>query len=335
MKVKPMLHCHLLMTGVFPAMAESAPRLPGLRALLTRSGQRQTADAGAASWLCRSFGVERQRDWPVAPFAALGDALAPGSDYWLRADPVHLHLMRDSLVLTDGRSSELTLQQSLSLVDALNRHFVGDGLHFYAPVAERWYVRLAEVPALNTQPIDAVIGQDIHRYLPQGEDAMKWHGWLNEVQMLLHDHPVNVALEHSGRLPVNSLWPWGGGVLPRPAPSPYAEVWSDDALVRGLAGAGGEQAKTAPGSADAWLEQAAVDGAHLIVPHELKNGLEALQQMEQRWFMPLLHLLKRGAVASIHVHLAGPDRVESFSTGRGDLWKVWRRPRPLEHYLHG
>ena len=45
---------------------------------------------------------------------------------------------------------------------------------------------------------------------------------LNEVQVLLHQHPLNAARQTRGLPPVNSVWFWGAGRLPAPGPSPTA-----------------------------------------------------------------------------------------------------------------
>jgi len=37
---------------------------------------------------------------------------------------------------------------------------------------------------------------------------MRFRAQLNELQMQLHDHPLNQAREARGELPVNSLWLW-------------------------------------------------------------------------------------------------------------------------------
>jgi hypothetical protein len=336
MKVKPLLQCHLLVTGLSPPMAAAAPRLRALESLLAFSGRRENAETDAEAWLCQTFGVARQHDWPVAPFAALGDGLAPSDEYWLRADPVHFHLLRDCLVVADA--FYLRTDEAEALIASLNQHFAADGLQFFAPRADRWYLRLARQPALQTYPLAEVVGQDAKRLLPQGADAMLWHGRLNEAQMLLHDHPVNLAREQRGELPINSIWPWGGGALLKPAPSMFAAVWAEDALTLGLAQTSGG-AHGLPCSAAEWLQQSPAHGAHLIVLSDLAKPVlrahaadwcEALQTMEQRWFAPVLEALKRGSVASIHLHLAVPRQVRSFAAERSDLWKFWRRPKPWE-----
>ena len=348
MKVKHLLHCHLLVTGMFPPMAAAAPRLPGLEALLAFSRRREISVGGAEAWLCHAFGVLRQNDWPTAPFAALGDGLAPRGEYWLHADPVHFHLLRDRFTVADCVPFDLTMEETLPLIAALNQHFADDGLQFFAPYANRWYLRLDAPPALKTQPLAQVIGQDVGRLLPQGADAMKWHGWLNEAQMLLRDHPLNLAREQRGELPVNSFWPWGGGVLPQPVSLPFTDVWTDGVLGRGLMQANGREVQFLPPSAREWLEKAPADGAYLIVLDDLEkadlrgdivNWREALEHLECHWFAPLLESLRHGRVASIHLHLAQRHQVKSFVAERSGIWKsrwnFWRRPKPLETYFDG
>lgn len=342
MKVKHLLHCHLLLKGVFPEVAATAPRLPSLESLLTFSRDRELTEGSADLWLCNHFGISRQNDLPVAPLAALGEGLAPGAQYWLHADPVHFHLLRDSIALSDCVPFDLATEEASQLVDALNRHFAGYGLQFFAPRANRWYLRLEAVPGIHTHPLAGAIGRDIDPLLPVGTDAMKWHGWLNEAQMLLHTHPVNLAREERGVLPINSIWPWGGGVLPRPSALPFDEIWTEDVLVRGLVQAGGSMARHQPFSAREWLDQVKEGGTHLLVLDELENAdfrddignwHEALERLERHWFAPLLEAMRRGRVAGIHLHLAGLHQVRNFDLDRDELWKFWRRPKPLKAFL--
>lgn len=343
MKVKHLLHCHLLIKGVFAETTASAPRLPALESLLAFSRNREITEGGADLWLCNHFGVARQSDLPVAPFAALGEGLVPGDQYWLHADPVHFHLLRDSITMSDIKPFDLEMDESVQLIEALNQHFAVDGLQFFAPHPNRWYLRLEAPPEISTHPLTEAIGRDIDLLLPEGVDAMRWHGWLNEVQMLLHTHPVNQAREERGALPVNSLWPWGGGVLPGIVLGTFDDMWSEDRLVRGLTHANGGVARHLPSSAQEWLEQVQQGGSHLLVIDDLESvdfhddagkWHAALEHLERQWFSPLLEAIRRGRLSAVHLHLAGLHQVRHFSLDRDELWKFWRRPKPLKDYLN-
>jgi hypothetical protein len=324
------LHCQLLLPGFARDTLAASAAGPALRTLL-RHAQRDFA-GNAADWLCRRFGVARQQDAPVAPFAALGDGLQP-EGYWLCADPVSLVLHRDSFALAECTPA-LRLEQARQLVEALNRHFAADGMRFHAADARRWYLSLAQRPDLRTHPLAQVLGHDIQPCLPQGRDGLKWHGWMNELQMLLHAHPVNANLEQGGAMPVNSVWLWGGGELTVGAPQPDLSVWADDALARGLASAHQSRLTALPSSAENWLRQARDPGEHLVVLPPLLSAepQRMLEQLERDWFAPLLDMLRKGRVARLTLHLAGAT-VNSFTVTRTDLWKFWHRARPLENYL--
>jgi len=329
MKVKPLLHCHLLLTGLFPAM--TVPRLPGLETLLAHARNEGRQEGDAAQWLCRLFGVERQHDWPVAPLSALGAGLVPGADYWLRADPVHLHLLRDRMVLAAGVPLELAGGEAELLLAALNQHFAADGLEFFAPQPDNWFLRMKVPSSIRTYALAEALGQDVERMLPQGADAMLWHRRMNEIQMLLHEHPVNTAREERGEPAVNSLWFWGGGVLPASVLSPLLTVRADDVLALGLQRAGHGEAAPLPSCAGDWLETLPGEGKHLVVLDMMKN----IERMEQYWFAPLLDGLKRGRITSLHLHLAQRGRVDSFGVERIAGWKFWRRAQPLGDVFGG
>lgn len=328
--MKSELHCQLLLPGCARAALAASAAGPALRTILLHA-QRERAGS-AADWLCARFNVARQQDAPAAPFAALGDGLQPDG-YWLCADPVSLVLHRDSFALA-ACTSALRLAQAQQLVAALNRHFAADGMRFHAADAGRWYLSLAQRPELRTHPLAQVLGRDIQPYLPQGSDGLKWHGLLNELQMLLHAHPVNAELEQEGAMPVNSVWLWGGGELAAGAPQPGLSVWADDALARGLALAHQSRLAALPSSAQDWLRQAHAAGEHLVIQPPLSAAApqQAWERLESDWFAPLLDMLRKGQVARLTLHLAG-ESVNSFSVTRADLWKFWHRARPLEDYL--
>lgn len=327
---------------MFREFAAGMPCPPAMGALL-RIARREAVFIGDDhAWCCHFFGVARQQDNPVAPFACLGDGLNPGTDYWLCANPVTLHLQRDSFVLADGFARGLRLDQARRLTETLNAHFATDGMRFFAPHANRWYLHLSHPPMLETHPLSEVVGQRIQRLLPQGEDALKWHKRLNEIQMLLHEHPVNTELEQHGEAPVNSVWVWGGGKLVQGAERAGLTVWARDALTRGLAQAHGCQLQQLPSSAMDFQEGGMKPGQHLAVldqltqadlHHDSRDWHETLERMERHWFAPLLEALRDGTISHLVLHVASTNRVFSYTLKQSDLFKFWRRAQPLGAYL--
>jgi hypothetical protein len=150
--------------------------------------------------------LETQHDLPIAPISAAYDGLPAG--FWMRADPVHLRLQRDQMLLSQ---TALSADEAVQFCSALNEYFAGQGMTFYAPHPQRWYVRLQCLPDMQTTPLSEVIGGNVRGALPRGNDGQHWHQLFNEMQMLLYSHALNEAREARGELPVNSLWLWGGG----------------------------------------------------------------------------------------------------------------------------
>lgn len=153
-----------------------------------------------------------RRQKPNAAKAWQASGQDAGSAYWLYAAPVHLVLQRDSFSLSEPVPLLLETTEIDTLTNALNQHFLPEDKQFFW-YENTWYLRLAQHPQIETFPPELVVNQDIHAYLPKGAGAMAWAKFQNELQMLLFEHPVNMARE-AKRLPViNSVWCYGGGQL--------------------------------------------------------------------------------------------------------------------------
>src|SRR3569832_1817754 len=223
---------HLFPSARMLAAATQEQRLPALPTLLARGTRQSSPTEEMEAVLCEALDIARQQDWQVAPISHEADDSVAGAAYWLRADPVHLRVMRDRIVLADSDTLELTQPEADALTAAIGQHF-GAGLSPIACHPKRWYLRLDAAPRLTTHARSVAVGCDIDPLLPHNDDAMQFRTWLNEVQMLLHDHPVNLAREARGALPINALWLWGGGPLPV-APTSTALLYARNADAHAL-----------------------------------------------------------------------------------------------------
>jgi hypothetical protein len=271
--------------------------------------------------LLQAFKVKRQTDWPVAAFTWLGDGGTRDALYRLRADPVHLRADRDALVLMDAGQLSIEAREAAELIGELNAHFESDGLRFAAPVPQRWYVTVEGVPQVATWPLEYATGRSIDPLLPSGAAALRWHGYHNEIQMVLHAHPVNVRREETGEPPINSVWFWGGGVLSDEIHAEAAMVWSNDAAARGLAIATGIPCQPVPRDFPTAFRN--------FPPGENLLWLEASQHdpaaLDRDWFTPLLDALRKRKIAVATVHITGAEDSASFALTPADRWKFWRR----------
>ena len=315
-------------------------RFAALHRLLVRARPQHQPSEHASGWLCEAFGVRvADGDWPVAALTLLAEGHEPGTDVWLRADPVHLQARQSELVLVGSDRLGVSAAEAAALIESLNRHFAEDGLTFLAAAPQRWCVRTAQPARMRTTPVDQAEDHSIDALLPRGPDALAWHRRANEVQMLLHAHPVNEAREVMGIPPINSVWFWGAGPLPRrtvePAPSiADATVWADDALARGLALYAHRPLHALPDAGETWLAQAA-NGRHLIVFDPLAGAAQpaAWEQraahLDAAWLRPLLRALSRGTLRELTLITQHAGSVLSFALSRADLWKLWRRSHSL------
>src|SRR6266851_8964891 len=331
------MHCELYIPDFFPP--EGLPRADALAAaetLIARGRRRRVALISPEAWLFERFGVTRQRDWPVAPYTLLADGGAPERHFWMRADPVHLQVGRDSLGLADSATFEVSRAESEALVDTLNRHF-GRAMLFYSTRPARWYVRLEKAPDMQTTPAAAARGAAIDEKLPSGPDAMRFHALMNEAQMLLHEHPVNAERETRGEPALNSVWFWGGGVIAAAKDRPFSTVVGDDPLARGLALAAGIPVRALPKDAGSMLADLGEEGVALVVMDPPRSAAgcasERRAALERDWFGPLLAALQSGRIGMLTLSLPGADSLLEVETVRPDLRHFWRLKKPLANYL--
>lgn len=315
-----MRHLHLILSLPQDADPDGLERLPGLGSLLRR-GRPLPVPEGTSVACCQALGIDRQGDWPVAPFTARAVGLDVKEGYWLRLDPVHLEVgmhgvfLRGGLALEEEETRALRALVAPILASAGHELLAGgDGV---------LYLRCGTPPRLDTTPLDQVEGRQPMPFLPRGSDAPAWVRLLHEVQMALHEHPFNLARTAAGRLPINSLWPWGGGRLARPGRPPGA-AWGDLPLLRQLA----TGLDMAPAHPPAGLAQAlATPGEEGLVvlagDRHPAACAEAPQAWDEAWFRPLQSALRRFRLASARVDLLGPGAA-SRRLAPLDAWRIWR-----------
>jgi hypothetical protein len=326
---------HLVITDLFlpPEFAAevcAGLQLPALEKILSRGKSEINQMFSLEDTLCGLF--LSAGDTTVAQVSAAYDGLGEGC--WLRADPVHLRLQREQVVLLP--EVNVSLADARALCASLNEHFADYGLTFFAPHPQRWYVKVDHLPDMATVPMSLAAGRNIHGNLPTGRESGRWHQLINEIQMLLFAHPLNEARETRGELPVNSVWFWGNGAVPVQSTKSYNTVSSDEVLVEMLARATGS-----PFSDWQAEWQSAEAGAQLLVWSGLRASLqrgdlhawrEALLSFENNYAQPLWDALRSGKIDTLQLEVAGGDRLRQFTLTRRSSWAFWRKTRTLAAY---
>jgi hypothetical protein len=320
------MHCVLVVPGLLSANAPG--RFPSIELLLARGRRQERPPVGFEAGLLGLFGLEGEAI-PAGALTVLAAGDDPGASAWLRADPVHLRLMRDRLLVMPAEALNLSRAEADALCAALNGHFAGT-MQVRAVDPRRWCARIEKIPSSNKASALDEAGREV-----RPGDSL-----LNEIQMLLHAHPVNEAREARGEPVVNSLWLWGAGAAPTVS-SPWNSVLADEPIALGLARLGGARYTTLPASAAAWLERAPEEGRHLIVLDALRvplalleenNCSERLAALERDWFTPILVALRSQRIGLVTVHVPDGSASAFFETDRGDLRRFWRRAKALGRY---
>jgi hypothetical protein len=138
------------------------------------------------------------------------------------ATPLHATLGLTDLTPLDPSQLQLSDADSRALCAACDAHAREDGLRLaYVSVNEWRIVTDREIKVLTERP-DWIIGEPMRPNLPRGDDGRLIERWMNELQMLLFNHPVNAARAERRLPPVNVVWLWGFDGL-RHATSEYVD----------------------------------------------------------------------------------------------------------------
>lgn len=239
------------------------------------------------------LGITNPEEISQAAIDAAGWDLMGANTSWLHADPVTIITDHKTAFLVDRVN--LTEEETMLLLLDLNEFFYKDDYILFAPEAHTWLLNIPLLPALKTIPVIEMLGVDIAEKLPQGEDQARWHTLFTEIQMLLHNHPVNQKRREQQLATVDALWFWGEGALPQHTSTIWTAVYSDDRSIKGLCDLTSVSFEWLPDSFSDMADTFYPDSENLII---LSHDLE-MQQIEQEWLQPIIEALKNRAIESL------------------------------------
>lgn len=170
--------------------------------------------------------------WPGSLSTQDTDDAIP-AERLLSASPASLHAGMDHLVLQHAESLAITTHEAQALADAANEYLAPEQVSLLPIAPECWVVRVPLPMTFKTASSHAAQGRNIHAYMPTGPDARALRRLLNEIQMRWHEHPVNLDRASRDLAPINTLWI--DGIATQRSARPFATVYSDHAVARGLA----------------------------------------------------------------------------------------------------
>jgi hypothetical protein len=164
-------------------------------------------------------------------------------------------------------------------------------------------------------------------FLPSGKTGAPWRSLLNEIQMLFFQSEVNRRREQQGQLPINGLWLWGGGTLPRIDRGPWQQICATHPLARGLAQLAGLPLITTPPPEPApgptlWLWDELLPP---VLDGDPQAWAEALERLE-----PIIagqeQALARRHLGCLYLYPCNGKRCRLTP---GMRYRFWRRTRPI------
>jgi len=326
-------------------------------------------DVALRSWLARAAGrgllrradrddpqLQDHLDFEVHLLAAIGLrshaktlasapvclAAEPLGGFWLRAEPIHFAagMTRIDAVTLKGPTA-LSSEDRDELSVALRDHLQASGLQWDA---RRWL--LGYPRALDVQTREPNLTTELQNAMPSGADAKEVRRVMTELQMVLHEHPVNVRRAHAGLPAANAVWVWGGGSViaerrnstsslifgtdpfspgaEQIATDPFsssARIFATDPFSLGLAYLTGTQAITPENPEQVLGDTNSVDSAVVLDLKENTNLLEV-------WLRPLQTALAKGRLNALSIAI---DRW-TIELTRASFWRVWRTDLPLERW---
>ena len=239
-----------------------------------------------------------------------GGTLRPGT--WMRIEPVHFIAgMNDVHIMSLNDISDQQLQQIMSVVQPL---LSLSGYELHCSTAGRWYVWCEELLDIHTPLISDGLTMRDYAMLPTGNDAPALRRLLTEMQMLLHEHPVNSEREQQGLPAANAVWFSGAGSPTPAASSTRQRIMSDHPYVLGLCEQLNVSCWPLPRSAAELLRLRDDDMVMVLDGGDLSI-------LGEQWLKSIMHSVCRGKISELQLFF--DDLQLSFHGGRWQQLRRW------------
>jgi len=173
---------------------------------------------------------------PASGLAALrfwGQTDERSGSWMAAADPVHLQTRLRDLRVRCLDSEQVSRTEIKAIFDTIQKEIGADKPYSFVNIADCGYVSCEQSIEVAETPAAVADGHVPDQFTPSGASAKPYHQLLGEIQMLLHDHEINVQRQGQGLPEINSLWLWGGGIAPEINERSLPALYSSDPLFNG------------------------------------------------------------------------------------------------------
>ena len=146
--------------------------------------------------------------------------------------------------MSSYNAGHISTEEAKELIASLNKNLGSDTLHFYPGVSYRHICKIKghedTLSATCTPPHD-IPGKPIKEFFPRGPGSNLLKDLMARSEVILQDHPVNIARRTRGDIPTTMIWLfWGSGKVPNVPP--FKDIYGLNAaltsgvdILRGLA----------------------------------------------------------------------------------------------------
>jgi hypothetical protein len=158
--------------------------------------------------------------------------------------------------------------------------------------------------------------------MPQGNEAMTWHAFMNEIQMFLFDHPINQDRLRRELLPSNSIWFSDGGVIPQMIKNPYTTIFSNTEFLRKVLSI---DTNTSLQSLDKFHQDDVNQDA--LIAFEDDEEIDHI--LEVIW-----NNFKKRKIKNLNIYLNYQDQLLHINNRFIQLFKVWKKTHTVKNYFN-
>ncbi len=238
-------------------------------------------------------------------------SLAPALGFWFTLNPVHVHIARDHLVMTDPQRLDISDDESKALFNVAHEICTELGHELLYGDHKTWFLRADDWSELRTSSLFAAAGHNMDIWIAEGEKARAWRKLQNEIQMAWHISKVNQAREEQGKSPINSVWLHSGSAELKQVNFQSGINALHDALKN-------SKAESSP-------QRILIDS--LIEPalnSDWGSWLMQLNQLEMVCFSPLWSAIESGQMKNLNLVLSDTQQLALIECRSARFWQRWQ-----------
>jgi 2,3-bisphosphoglycerate-independent phosphoglycerate mutase len=113
--------------------------------------------------------------------------------------------------MVDYSSGHISTEEAKTLIKMIDKKLGSDDVKFYPGKSYRHIMVMKGGENVKATPPHDITGKDIEEFMPKGAKAEILKQLMEDSQMLLDGHEVNMQRRSEGKNPANMIWLWGQG----------------------------------------------------------------------------------------------------------------------------